>query len=124
MKKYVKAAAALTSVLLFSGIAEAKDENMYPGLSYLANASGYCADVYRKDGRAFSNNQMHIYIANVTGDYIPTNHPVYLDVDFYKDDKRDSNVATVPCHGELYKKRSKHLKIDLPLAALNTDDAR
>ncbi|MCI4002139.1 hypothetical protein E4659_09650 [Dickeya dianthicola] len=115
----------VTSMLLmFSVIVEAKDENLFPGRSYLINESNYCADVYRKDKKAFSDNRMVIHIKDDSGDFIPANHPIYLNVDFYKPDNRDSRDATVPCHGKLYKKRSKHLKIDAPLAAIGTDDVR
>ncbi|NPE61348.1 hypothetical protein HLB27_18125 [Dickeya dadantii] len=121
--KYVNSGLVfVASMFIFSGMVEAKDENLYSGDSYLINESRYCADVYRKDKQAFSNNRMHIYFKDDSGDIIPKNHPVYLKVDFYKNDSRDSNVATVPCHGELYKRRSKHLKIETPLAALVTDD--
>ncbi|UGA52709.1 MULTISPECIES: hypothetical protein [Dickeya] len=122
--KYVVELVFITSAFVLLDTAEARDKNLYSGDTYLINESGYCADVYRKDKQLFSNNQEHIYFKDDSGDVIPANHPVYLKVDFYKNDKRDSNVATVPCHGELYMKRNKHLKIDTPLSALSTDDAR
>ncbi|MCI4186510.1 hypothetical protein F6X50_01985 [Dickeya dianthicola] len=119
--KYVNGGVlCVTLILILSAVAEAKDENLYHSDTYVVNEGGYCADIYRKDGGNFSNNRKHIYIKDDSGDIVPKDHPVYLDIDFYIPDARDSRVATVPCHGDLFIQGKKHLKLNANLAAITS----
>ncbi|NPE57214.1 hypothetical protein HLB25_20315 [Dickeya dadantii] len=119
--KYVNGGVlCVMSILLLSGMAEAKDENLYHGETYVINESLYCVDIYRKDGGNFSNNRKHIYLKDDSGDIVPKDHPVYLDIDFYAPDVHDSIVATVPCHGTFFGKGKKHLKLDGKMAGITS----
>ncbi|WKV51402.1 MULTISPECIES: hypothetical protein [Dickeya] len=114
------------SILIFSGVAEAKDENLYDGNTYVINESGYCAVVHRKDGGNLSGDFKggeslpRIYIKDDSGETVMGKHPVYVDVDFYVPDSKDGKIGNNPCRGDFYMKGKKHLKLDRPMVAITS----
>jgi hypothetical protein len=121
-KKRTAILSLLVSVFTVSHSVKAAEDDTYDGKTYVVNESGYCADLYRKDGKNFSNGKKNIYLKDDSGDYIPENHPLLLNVIFYKNNARDSTDASVPCHGEFYKKGSKQIRVNVPIAAISTSD--
>ncbi|WP_027712344.1 hypothetical protein [Dickeya chrysanthemi] len=125
--KYVNGGVlCVTSILLLSGMAEARDKNLYDGKTYVINESGYCAVVYRKDGGNLSGDFKggeslpRIYIKDDSGETVMGKHPVYVDVDFYVPDSKDGRIGNNPCRGDLYMKGKKHLKLDRPMVAITS----
>ncbi|ATO32730.1 hypothetical protein [Dickeya dianthicola] len=125
--KYVNGGVlCVTSILLFSGMAEAKDKNLYDGNTYVINESGYCAVIYSKGGGNLSGdfkggeNLSRIYIKDDSGETVKGKHPVYVDIDFYVPDSKDGKIGNNPCRGNSYMKGKKHLKLDGPWATITS----
>ncbi|WP_159077863.1 hypothetical protein [Dickeya dadantii] len=116
--KYVKEVVFILAIpvsILFSGMAEAAISLVYPNRTLIDNSSGYCADVYRGDGRVFSDNKKNIYIKAGGEGFVPKNHPAFVKVDFYEKDNRDKYDST-SCHGKFYKHKHDLLNVSLLLA--------
>ncbi|MCO7262253.1 hypothetical protein [Dickeya zeae] len=125
--KYVNGGVlCVTSIILLSGMAVAKDKNIYDGNTYVINESGYCAVIYSKGGGNLSGdfkggeNLPRIYIKDDSGESVVGKHPVYVDIDFYVPDSKDGNIGNNPCRGDLYMKGKKHLKLDGPAVAITS----
>ncbi|ATZ94157.1 hypothetical protein [Dickeya fangzhongdai] len=103
-------ASTITFALMLSGMAAAKNEEVFSKNTHLGNASGYCVALSRMDHKDFSDNKSVYYMPD---DYLEATiaattavpRPIKLHVVFYKSSKNDTLQQ---CGGSKYREKDKH----------------
>ncbi|UGA52711.1 MULTISPECIES: hypothetical protein [Dickeya] len=114
-------ASVITFSLMLSGMAAAKNEEVFSKNTHLGNISGYCVAISRMDHKDFSDNKSAYYIPNDTyeGTIAATTtvpRPIKLHVVFYNSSKNDT---VQQCAGSEHRKKDKHFYYQFDVITTN-----